>query len=328
MPKRRRKITKFMQNSLNCSKFAARLKHGMEVLTTKEAIVAYREHLHKEGRSLGLVPTMGALHNGHLELVRRACKENQEVLVSIFVNPTQFNDPEDLKKYPKSLARDVEKLEALSCSVQVFAPEVSEMYGATILSRKYDFRGMDTLMEGAHRPGHFDGVGTIVEALLQLTLPQRAYFGEKDYQQLVIIQDLVRQKEIPVEIKPCPIVREPNGLAMSSRNGLLTKSLRMKAGFIHDTLKEAKTLFGTKSASEVKDYVRQQFSEHPDFELEYIEIADADTLEPVVRKSEKTNYRIFVAAYLGGVRLIDNMALNKVILPHANRSSQIQDTPG
>jgi pantoate--beta-alanine ligase len=195
------------------------------------------------------------------------------------------------------------------------------MYGSRVDSGTYDFKGKDSLMEGAHRPGHFDGVATIVEALLLLVQPERAYFGEKDYQQLVIVRELVKIKDIPVEIVPCPIVREPNGLAMSSRNQLLTKSLRQQAGFIHETLQEAKTLFGTKSASYVKEFIRESFSRNPGFKLEYVEIADAATLEPVVQKNDKMNYRVFVAAYLGGVRLIDNIALTNVALPHANTSS-------
>ena len=310
-----------MQNSLNCSKFAARLRQGMKVLTTREEIREFRQRLWEEDADLGLVPTMGALHEGHLELVRTACQQNREVLVSIFVNPTQFNNPKDLEKYPRSLEADLEKLSGLPCRISVFAPEVAEMYGSNPGSGTYDFKGKETQMEGVHRPGHFDGVATIVEALLRLIQPERAYFGEKDYQQLVIVKELVKTLGIPVEIIPCPIVREPNGLAMSSRNQLLTKSLRQEAGFIHKTLQEAKTLFGTKSASDVKDFIRESFSRNPWFELEYVEIANAETLKPVDRKNDKMNYRVFVAAFLGGVRLIDNLALTNVTLPHANSSS-------
>jgi pantoate--beta-alanine ligase len=282
----------------------------MEVLRTKDDVLRLRKELFSKGDELGLVPTMGALHEGHLELVRRACSENDTVLVSVFVNPTQFNNPDDLEKYPRSLEEDLAKLRTLSCDLHVFAPGVSEMYGTDISARKYDFKGMAEVMEGAHRPGHFDGVGTIVEALLGLILPQRAYFGEKDYQQLQIIRQLTSRQKIPVEIIACPIVREPDGLAMSSRNRLLPKRLRNEAGFLFQTLKMAKTLFGTKSASKVKDYVRAAFKEHPEFKLEYIEIADSETLQPVSRKQKNKKYRAFIAAYLGGVRLIDNIALN------------------
>ena len=282
----------------------------MNVLTTKEDVLQFRSDLRENGADLGLVPTMGALHEGHLELVKRACEENTVVLVSVFVNPTQFNNPDDLENYPRSLEEDLDKLKTLPCDIHVFAPGVSEMYGSDITARHYDFKGMDTVMEGAFRPGHFDGVGTIVEALLGLIRPKRAYFGEKDYQQLQIIRQLTGQQKIPVEIIPCPIVREPDGLAMSSRNRLLPKSLRKEAGFIYQTLQKGKTLFGTKSASNVKDYIREAFENHPDFELEYVEIADSETLQPVNRKQNDKKYRAFIAAYLGEVRLIDNIALN------------------
>jgi pantoate--beta-alanine ligase len=282
----------------------------MNVLTTKKDVLQFRSDLRENRADLGLVPTMGALHEGHLELVKRACAENTEVLVSVFVNPTQFNNPDDLENYPGSLEEDLDKLKTLPCDIHVFAPGVSEMYGSDISARHYDFRGMDTVMEGAFRPGHFDGVGTIVEALLGLIRPKRAYFGEKDYQQLQIIRQLTGQQKIPVEIIPCPIVREPDGLAMSSRNRLLPKSLRKEAGFIYQTLQKGKTLFGTKSASNVKDYIREAFENHPDFELEYVEIADSETLQPVNRKQNDKKYRAFIAAYLGEVRLIDNIALN------------------
>ncbi|TNF70272.1 MAG: pantoate--beta-alanine ligase [Bacteroidetes bacterium] len=282
----------------------------MNVLTTKGDVLQFRSKLKENKADLGLVPTMGALHEGHLELVRRACAENEVVMVSVFVNPTQFNNPDDLENYPGSLDEDLEKLKTLSCDIHVFAPDVSEMYGSDISARHYDFKGMDTVMEGAFRPGHFDGVGTIVESLLGLIRPQRAYFGEKDYQQLQIIRQLTHQQKIPVEIIPCPIIREPDGLAMSSRNRLLPKRLRKEAGFIFQTLQKGKTLFGTKSASSVTDFIRGAFEDHPYFKLEYIEIADSETLQPVSRKRNNKKYRAFIAAYLGEVRLIDNIALN------------------
>lgn len=282
----------------------------MNVLTTREDVLQFRSDLEEKGADLGLVPTMGALHEGHLELVRRACAENTVVLVSVFVNPTQFNNPDDLEKYPRSLEEDLKKLQTLSCKVFVFAPEVSEMYGADIRARTYHFKGMDKVMEGAFRPGHFDGVATIVEALLGLIRPQRAYFGEKDYQQLQIIRQLADQQKIPVDIVPCPIIREPDGLAMSSRNRLLPKRLRKEAGFIFQTLQKGKTLFGTKSVPRVKEFIRGAFEDHPEFKLEYIEIADSETLRPVGRKQKNKKYRAFIAAYLGEVRLIDNIALN------------------
>ena len=282
----------------------------MELFRTKSEVALFRRSLRDSKRSLGLVPTMGALHQGHLELVGRALSENQVVLVTIFVNPTQFNNPEDLVKYPRSLEADLDKLRAVSDNLFVFAPEVSEMYQDQVVSRPYDFDGLDAVMEGAHRPGHFDGVGTIVEALLSLILPDRAYFGEKDYQQLQIIRKLVQMSRIPVEIVPCPIVREADGLAMSSRNALLLPALRKKAPFIHNCLQLAHALFGTKSVPEIEQTIQEAFAGEPDFELDYFQIAEAATLKPARRKEAEKQYRAFVAARLGGVRLIDNIALN------------------
>ena len=282
----------------------------MRVITTKSEMIRLQGDLQEKGMTLGLVPTMGALHQGHLELVHQACRENDAVLVSIFVNPTQFNNPEDLAKYPRNLEKDLEKLGRLSCDLSVFAPEVSEMYGAEVTSRQFDFNGMDTVMEGKHRPGHFDGVGTIVSALLRVTRPTRAYFGEKDYQQLQIIRQLVAMEGLPVEIVSCPIVREEDGLAMSSRNQLLTKRPRSQAGFIYQTLLEAKSRFGTENAGEVRKFVQEAFAARPEFELEYFEIADSETLMPVLAPESDRTCRAFVAVYLGGVRLIDNIGLN------------------
>jgi pantoate--beta-alanine ligase len=231
-------------------------------------------------------------------------------LVTIFVNPTQFNNAADLKNYPKTLEADLEKLKGLKCTLSVFAPEVSEMYGDSPNALEYDFGSLENVMEGVYRPGHFDGVATIVEALLRLIAPQRVYFGEKDYQQLQIIREMVRQKELPVTIVPCPIIREADGLAMSSRNSLLTKRLRKEAAFLYKALNDAKNDFGMKNAKEVEEMALEAFDAHPDLKLEYFQIADADTLQPVEIKESNRKYRAFVAAYLGGVRLIDNLALN------------------
>lgn len=282
----------------------------MELFRTKSEVALFRRSLRDSEKSLGLVPTMGALHRGHLELVRRALSENQVAMVTIFVNPTQFNNPDDLARYPRSLEADLAQLGGVSGDLVVFVPEVHEMYRDRVVSRPYDFDGLDAVMEGAHRPGHFDGVGTIVEALLGLILPDRAYFGEKDYQQLQVIRKLVQKCGLPVEIVPCPIVREADGLAMSSRNALLPPALRKKAPFLHNCLQLAHTRFGTKSVAEIVQAVQEAFAAEPEFELEYFQIADAETLEPVRQKQKDRQYRAFVAASLGGVRLIDNIALN------------------
>ncbi|RTE54663.1 pantoate--beta-alanine ligase [Arenibacter aquaticus] len=280
----------------------------MQLINTKKDLKTYLEGL-SESTSVGLVPTMGALHSGHISLVERAVRENHVTIVSIFVNPTQFNNQEDLEKYPNTLEADISLLSSVTENLLIFAPSAAEMYSDKISSKSYNFEGLEHVMEGEFRPGHFDGVGTIVEKLLRLVSPHRAYFGEKDFQQLQIIKKLVRITDIDVEIVGCPIVREPNGLAMSSRNERLSKDQRKEAGFIYQTLKAAKKEFGTKSADYVMDWVRKEFETHPDLKLEYIKIADVDQLQAVTTKNNSQEYRAFIAVYIGDVRLIDNIAL-------------------
>ncbi|MCK0157404.1 pantoate--beta-alanine ligase [Cellulophaga sp. F20128] len=264
-----------------------------------------------KGDTIGMVPTMGALHLGHISLVKKAFKENKHTIVSIFVNPTQFNNPEDLEKYPKTLAADVALLQKeVSKEIIVFAPSAEEIYNGTIKSSSYNFGSLEKVMEGAFRDGHFDGVGTIVEKLLTLAQPNTAYFGEKDYQQLQIIKKLVQLKNIPVRIIGCPIVREENGLAMSSRNERLTPELRIEAAFIYKTLKTAKQKFGTKSAVQVTAWVTDQFQQNKLLQLEYFNITEANELQPFKRKSKNRKYRAFIAVYADDIRLIDNISLN------------------
>jgi pantoate--beta-alanine ligase len=245
-----------------------------------------------------------------MALVKRALKENDQVVVSIFVNPTQFDNAEDLKKYPKTIQADTALLGRISDDIIIFAPSIKEIYSTQVHSNSYDFDGLDKVMEGAYREGHFNGVGTIVEALLRLVKPDKAYFGEKDFQQLQIVRKLVKNRHIPVEIIGCPIVREPNGLALSSRNTRLSEQLRDEAAFIYHALRMAKDKFGTESANQVTEWVKGQFKRRPQFSLEYIEIADETTLKPIRRKQKNKKYRAFVAVYVGDVRLIDNIALN------------------
>lgn len=264
----------------------------------------------KKNGSLGLVPTMGALHQGHISLVKKALSQNDTVVVTIFVNPTQFNNKEDLAKYPDTLEADKTLLGETSETLIIFAPRAKEIYGSEIESKTFDFDGLDTVMEGAFREGHFEGVGTIVEKLLTLVQPERAYFGEKDFQQLQIIKKLVAIRNIPVAIIGCPIVREPSGLAMSSRNERLSSELRQEASFIYKTLLSAKTQFGTKSAQVVMKWVERQFEKNNHLELEYFTITDSEKLRPVQRKRPNTKYRGFIAVYAKDVRLIDNIALN------------------
>lgn len=263
-----------------------------------------------DSTNLGMVPTMGALHQGHMSLIKKALTENQNVVVSIFVNPTQFNNTEDLEKYPKTLVDDVDLISSISKNIIVFAPSIAEIYQDRVKSKIYDFAGLDKVMEGKFRDNHFNGVGTIVEALFSLVKPKRAYFGEKDFQQLRIIQKLVELQKIPVEVIGCEIVRENHGLAMSSRNERLSPTIRQNAAFIYETLKTAKHKFGMESVLNVKDWVAKQFKNSTDFKLEYFEITDVETLTPTKNKNIKIKYRAFIAVYVEGVRLIDNIALN------------------
>ncbi len=282
----------------------------MLIFHHKKDIRTHLDSLITENKTLGLVPTMGALHRGHLALVQKAVSENDVVVISIFVNPTQFNNQEDLNKYPNTIEADIAQLESINKDLLVFVPAVTEMYSSTITSKKYDFDGLDTVMEGAFRKGHFDGVATIVEELFTQIKPRNAYFGEKDFQQLQIIKKLVALKKIPVTITGCPIVREASGLAMSSRNEQLPQRIRKEAGFIYKTLQAAKIKFGTESASKVIEFVRNEFRSQTNLRLEYVQITDVTTLRSIRRKQTNKKYRAFVAVYADGVRLIDNIALN------------------
>lgn len=261
-------------------------------------------------KSIGFVPTMGALHQGHLSLAAKSISENEITVVSIFVNPTQFNNANDLEKYPRTMDADVEKLKSLSDDIIVYAPSVDDIYEGDTVSQSFDFDGLEFQMEGKHRIGHFDGVGTIVKKLFEIIQPNNAYFGEKDFQQLQIVKKLVSKYNIPVNIVGCPILREANGLAMSSRNERLTADQREKSAFIFKTLKEAKNIFDTSSAEETNNWVINEFAKQNDLKLEYFQIADEETLLPCEVKENNRKYRAFIAVYVNEVRLIDTILLN------------------
>lgn len=262
--------------------------------------------------SVGFVPTMGALHQGHLSLVEKAAIENEVVVISIFVNPTQFNNAEDLEKYPRTLDSDMKLLQTLSHSEKllVYAPKASDIYNETITSEKFDFNGLENEMEGKFRAGHFDGVGTVVKRLFKLIKPQKAYFGEKDFQQLQIVKTMVQKEQLPVEVIGCPILREPSGLAMSSRNQRLTEVQCNEAALIYKVLKKSKTDFSEKSITAIEDDVKKAFENNLHLTLEYFQIADENTLKPAFNKETNTKYRAFIAVFAGDIRLIDNIALN------------------
>ncbi|WP_432412012.1 pantoate--beta-alanine ligase [Rasiella sp. SM2506] len=260
--------------------------------------------------SIGFIPTMGALHEGHISLVERALKENTVVVVSIFVNPTQFDNEGDLSKYPRTLEEDSKLLSQTSQDIIIFAPTPAEVYGTAIKSKKYDFGKLANEMEGKHRKGHFDGVGTVLNHLFRIIEPDRAYFGEKDFQQLQIVKKLVVLENLPVTIVGCPILRETDGLAMSSRNKRLTVEQRENAVFISEILKITQQQFQEKTIEELTQFAENTFAENKHLDLEYFEIANIKNLKTAKKKKEGKKYRAFIAAFAGEVRLIDNLALN------------------
>jgi pantoate--beta-alanine ligase len=284
-------------------------KTTMPIFYGKAALIDYLKSIKTKNSTIGFVPTMGALHKGHLSLMQLSLKENSNTVVSIFVNPTQFNNPEDLEKYPRTLEEDIKKIAELNNTIIVYAPSVDDIYEGKILSTDFDFDGLENKMEGKFRPGHFNGVGTIVKRLFEIVTPTNAYFGEKDFQQLQIVKKMVAKNHLEVNIKGCPIYREPNGLAMSSRNERLLIEQREEAAIIYKTLNLAKEKFKTQNCSETKEWVNQVFKSNSIFELEYFEIADEDTLTPCIEKSKDKKYRAFIAVFVNNIRLIDTISL-------------------
>ena len=282
----------------------------MHIFYGKAPLIAHLNSSQFIDSTIGFVPTMGALHDGHLALMERSLRENEYTVVSIFVNPTQFNNPEDLAKYPRTLDEDVRKITALNPEVIVYAPSVDDIYDGKPVSQSFDFDGLENQMEGKFRPGHFDGVGTIVKRLFEIVTPTHAYFGEKDFQQLQIVKKLVAKNHLPVTIIGCPIYREANQLAMSSRNERLSADERNQASIIYQTLLQAKVLFQNETIESAIQLVQQTFENHPLFDLEYFEIADEETLLSSITKEENKNYRAFIAVFVNNIRLIDTISLN------------------
>lgn len=282
----------------------------MLIFNNQNELVAHLAAVSKATTNIGFVPTMGALHEGHLSLLRAAVANNDLTVISIFVNPTQFNNADDLAKYPRTLEADVAKIKTVSDKIIVFAPSVDDIYQGNTVSESFNFDGLEHQMEGQFRPGHFNGVGTIVKRLFEIVKPTNAYFGEKDFQQLQIVKKMTAKEKLPVTVIGCPILREPNGLAMSSRNERLTDAERKEAAVIYKILLESMELFAKKSATEVTQWVQKSFAKHPAFALEYFQIADEATLLPCVRKSQNKKYRAFIAVFVNNVRLIDTISLN------------------
>lgn len=283
----------------------------MEIYSTKNDLNIAIERFKFQKLTVGLVPTMGALHQGHLSIIKKALEENDRVIVSVFVNPTQFDNKEDLEKYPRTFEADLDLIKTVSKkNIIIYAPSVVDIYGNDVNATDFDFDGLEDTMEGKFRVGHFDGVGTIVKRLFEIVRPDNAYFGEKDFQQLMIIRKLVEKHNLPVRVIGCSIHRENDGLAMSSRNLRLKPEYRKAAPFIYKTLKSAKSRFVTQSAHAVEQWVENEFTKSNLLRLEYFMIAEVSTLKPFNRKSKKKKYRGFIAVYADDIRLIDNIALN------------------
>ena len=288
----------------------------MQIIKTIKDINSQSIALKKEGKKIGFVPTMGALHAGHISLIRESNRQNDLTVCSIFVNPTQFNDPRDFEKYPVTLESDMQKLIAAKCYI-LFLPSVHEMYPQGMKNNSpIDFGYMAGTLEGEFRPGHFDGMAQIVEKLLLAVAPHHLYMGQKDYQQAMICKELIKKQKLKIKLVTCPIKREKDGLAMSSRNVRLDRASRRKAVEIVKTLRSIKRAMGRGAKDggrlEIKDIERkavERLAAFPEFQVEYVAIRDARTLKPIKKISATTHAVALIAARIGGVRLIDNMLL-------------------
>lgn len=275
----------------------------MQVFETIDAL--QKELSQLKSKSIGLVPTMGALHRGHLSLVNQSLNDNDITVVSVFVNPTQFNDKKDLEKYPRTLDKDTELINSLGVDY-VFAPTVEEMYPEPD-TRVFNYSPQDEVMEGIYRPGHFNGMCQIVSKLFSIVQPTRAYFGEKDYQQLVIVKRMVEDLKFDIEVVGCPIVREKDGLALSSRNALLSKEERENALLISKTLFESLKLAANYSLKETLSFVKNTIQQDDNLKLQYFEIVDANTLLPLEEWEDSSSIIGCITVFCGAVRLIDNI---------------------
>lgn len=282
----------------------------MEVLKNKKTLQDFIERQKEMGKKIGFAPTMGALHDGHLSLYKAARADNDLVISSIFVNPTQFNNSDDLKKYPRDINRDIKILHTSGLVDAVYIPEVHDIYPDKAESMHYDFDGLENEMEGKSRPGHFDGVGTVVEELFRQVKPDNAYFGEKDFQQLAIIRKMTEKKQLHINIIGVDIYRAENGLALSSRNQRLTANRRDDSKIIYETLTKVNDWFRTVTVPEIKERVKDIFDDQTGMQMEYFMIADEKTLKETDFFYKDRSYRAFIVVMVDGVRLIDNMHLD------------------
>lgn len=284
------------------------ISYEMLVIRTIKEMQLFSKRERENGKTIGFVPTMGALHKGHIKLVEKALKENDTVVVSIFVNPVQFNNASDLEKYPRTWENDISMLKQAGCHC-VFHPEIDEMYPEPV-THVYNFGMLDKVMEGKFRPGHFNGVAIVVKKLLDFVMPHKAYFGQKDFQQLAIINAMVKTEKLPVDIIPCPTMREEDGLAMSSRNMRLNPKQRAEAPHIYSTLKQASKWYNEMTIDDLIHKVQTTINENTEMQLEYFEISDTETLIPIRQKEKEKPVVACIAVYMGDVRLIDNMIFN------------------
>ena len=280
----------------------------MKVFKTVRELKISLKKISSVKSSIGFVPTMGALHKGHLSLIEESKKNNDITIASIFINPTQFDKKGDLENYPRTLENDLILLKNLACDI-VFTPSISELYNKSIVANSFDFDGLENNMEGSHRKGHFNGVGTIVKKLFEIVMPTNAYFGEKDFQQLQIIRKMVEKNHFPVTVVGCPTLREENGLAMSSRNKLLTEEEKQQASIIYEILNDVVKKTKSQSIEEIKEWVSNQFKNHPLFDLQYFIIAEEKTLKSVSIISQNKPQRAFIAVTIKNIRLIDNISI-------------------
>ncbi len=283
----------------------------MLIFDNKLSLTSHIQSISEPKSTIGFVPTMGALHAGHMSLLQESLKNNKINVVSIFVNPTQFNNPDDLAKYPRTLDEDVKKIKKISDKIIIYAPTVDDIYEGKTVSGQFEYDGLENQMEGKFRPGHFNGVGTIVKKLFEIINPTNAYFGEKDFQQLQIVRKMVEKQKIEINIVSCPIFREKNGLAMSSRNERLTKKERQEAKIIFETLIYVKQMYQTETIplKKIRDWVNRIFQKNKMFKLEYFDIAEEKTLISCKRKNKTKKIRAFIAVFVNNIRLIDTISL-------------------
>lgn len=281
----------------------------MLIFTKIVELQAFVRQIKNLNQSLGFVPTMGALHNGHISLIEASQKNCQITICSIFVNPTQFNDKKDLERYPRTPEKDIQLLEKANCSV-LFLPDAEEIYPNTEEKVSFDFGNLDKLLEGKYRPGHFNGVAQVVKRLFELVTPDKAFFGSKDFQQVLIVKALVNKLNLNVNIISCPILREPDGLAMSSRNTLLNEKERKIAGLIPKIMLAAKEIILTNDIAEAKQFVISEVSKEPLMNLDYFEICNPETLENIPKLKSNEKAVALIAIFVGKIRLIDNLIID------------------